>query len=269
MTETQHAGTPEAGSPLGRAAVPLEAGGQRTRVLDVGHGPPVVVLHGWGGRIESMAPVIACLRRDFRVVALDLPGFGDAPLPAAVWGTLEYARFVADVMGELAVERPHVVGHSFGAKTALCLAAAHPALVSKLVLVSSPGIRTPPSRRAWARRRLSAFGRRLGGLGPLGRAARSFVYRRVASSDYEEAGALRPVLVRVVNEDLLPLLGRVECPTLLVWGTEDDAVPVAHARIMESAIPDAGLVLFQGAAHFPYLEHPERFCRIVRHFFAT
>ena len=65
-----------------------------TRVLEVGSGPDIVVLHGWGGRIESMAPVISCLQRDCHVVAADLPGFGESPAPARAWGTEDYAEFV-------------------------------------------------------------------------------------------------------------------------------------------------------------------------------
>ncbi|HWL64554.1 MAG TPA: alpha/beta fold hydrolase, partial [Actinomycetota bacterium] len=69
----------------------VSAGGHSSRVLEGGSGPPVVVLHGWGGRIESMQPVIDCLSTGARVVAIDLPGFGDSPPPAGVWGTPDYA----------------------------------------------------------------------------------------------------------------------------------------------------------------------------------
>lgn len=240
--------------------------GRSARVLDAGDGDPVVVLHGWGGRIESMAPVVACLRGRWRVVALDLPGFGESPSPPGAWGTPDYAAFVRDVLGYLRVRRAHFVGHSFGAKTSLYLAAVHPALVDKLVLVGSSGLRTPPSLRARAKRMASRAGRTAGRLGAPGRALRDAVYRRVASQDYKDAGELRPVLVTVVNEDLTSMLPRVESSTLLVWGSEDDAVPVAHARTMQRLIPDAGLVLFEGAGHFAYLDEPERFCRVVRHF---
>ncbi|HEU4480453.1 MAG TPA: alpha/beta hydrolase [Actinomycetota bacterium] len=243
-----------------------ETGGQGFRVFDAGSGTPVVVLHGWGGRIESMAPVLRCLMGEHRVVALDLPGFGDSPLPAGVWGTPDYAAFVRDALKDLGIERAHFVGHSYGAKTSLYLAATHPDLVDKLVLAGSSGLRTPPSLQARMKRLVSKGARFAGKLGPAGRALRARVYERIASQDYRDAGELRPILVRVVNEDLTNALPRVGSSTLLVWGTEDDAAPVAHARIMERSIPDAGLVLFEGAGHFAYLDEPDRFCRVVRHF---
>jgi pimeloyl-ACP methyl ester carboxylesterase len=228
-----------------------------------------VVLHGWGGRIESMTPVIRCLAQAFRVIALDLPGFGESPVPAGVWGTPDYALFVRDVLAAEGIDRAHFLGHSFGAKTSLYLSATHPSLVNKLVLVGSPGLRTPPSMKARGRRAASRAARFTGRFGPPGRRVRDAAYKRLASEDYKSAGEMRSILVKVVNENLASFLPRIKASTLLVWGTEDGAVPVAHARIMEKSIPDAGLVLFEGAGHFAYLDEPERFCRIVRHFFGS
>lgn len=244
----------------------IEIGGQRARVAERGSGYPVVVLHGWGGRIESMTPVLECLGGSFRVIAVDLPGFGESPLPRGVWGTPDFATFVRDVLGELGVDRAHFVGHSYGAKTSLYLAATVPGLVDKLVLQASSGLRTPPSFKARVKRSLSRGARAAGRFGDPGRRARDAIYRRIQSADYRDAGDLRSILVTVVNEDLAELLPRVQASTLLIWGSEDEAVPMSHARMMEAAIPDSGLVVFEGAGHFAYLDQPARFCQIVRHF---
>lgn len=243
-----------------------EIEGQKLRVLDTGVGRPTVVLHGWGGRIESMAPVIACLEGSTRVVALDLPGFGESPAPVAGWGTPEYAGLIQRLLASLGIDRAHLVGHSFGAKISLYLAATRPELVDKVVLVGSSGLRRAPSVGARVKRALSRSGRAAGRLGPPGRALQRAIFERVASQDYRQAGALRPVLVTVVNEDLRDLLPKVQAPTLLVWGGKDDAVPIAHARIMEREIPDAGLVVFEEAGHFAYLDEPDRFCTVLRQF---
>lgn len=249
-------------------ATNIEVSGQRARVLETGAGSPVVVLHGWGGRIESMAPAIDCLRGSFRVVAFDLPGFGSSPAPRETWGTADYADFLRDALAGMGIERAHFVGHSFGAKASLYLAATYPQLVDKLLLVGSSGLTSAPSMKARAKRLVSKTARAAGKLGPPGRALKQAVYRRLASEDYRNAGEMRSTFVKVVNEDLSDLLGSVKASTLLVWGTEDDAVPVTHARKMEEAIPDAGLVLFEGAGHFAYLDEPQRFCRVARHFLA-
>lgn len=244
----------------------ITVGGQTARVLDAGSGEPVVVLHGWGGRIESMDPVIRCLAARFRVIALDLPGFGESPLPSAVWGTPDYAAFVRDALGSFDVTSASFVGHSYGAKVSLYLAATYRTMVQKLVLVGSSGLRSAPSVKARLKRAASKTAKGAGKLGPPGRALRDAAYRRLASADYRDAGELRPILVKVVNEDLSGLLPAINASTLLVWGSDDDAIPLAHARRMEKLIPDAGLVVLEGAGHFAYLDEPERFCRVTRHF---
>ncbi|MGH2734627.1 MAG: alpha/beta fold hydrolase [Actinomycetota bacterium] len=244
----------------------VESGAQKARLLDRGEGDPVVVLHGWGGRIESMSPVISCLAGGFRVLALDLPGFGASPIPQGTWGSPDYAEFVRDVLTGLGIERASFIGHSFGGKVSLYLAATHADAVDKLVLQGANGVRRPPTLRARAKRVASRAARASGALGPPGRALRQAVYDRIASDDYKQAGEMRPVLVKTVNEDFTHLMPRIAAPTLLVWGSEDDASPPEHGRTMEHLIPDAGLVLFEGRGHFAYLDESERFCRIVRHF---
>jgi pimeloyl-ACP methyl ester carboxylesterase len=244
----------------------MDIEGQSIRVYEAGTGVPVVVLHGWGGRIESMAPVLTCLRTGFRVIAPDLPGFGGSPIPEAVWGTPDYARLVSDLMSKAGVEKAHFVGHSYGAKTALYLAATEPALIDKLVLAGSSGLRTPPSFKVRMKRGVSKAARFAGRFGSPGDKVRSAIYRRIASKDYTDAGPLRSILVKVVNEDLKDMLPNVAQPTLLVWGSEDDAAPLSHGRVMEKLIPDAGLVVFEGRGHFAYLDEADRFCTVVRHF---
>ena len=245
----------------------IEIGSHRTRVVQDGSGPDVVVLHGWGGRIESMAPVIACLAGDFRVTAIDLPGFGESPTPTGVWGAPDYAAFVRDLLADLGIGRAHFVGHSFGGMTSLYLAAVHADLVDKLVLAAPSGVRTPPSLQARAKRAAARAGRAAGRLGPPGRRVKAAVYERLGSDDYKQAGPMQPILVKVVNEDVSPLLPRIMASTLVIWGENDEAVPLAGMEKMEQLMPDAAVVVFEDAGHFAYLDDQARFCRIVRHFF--
>lgn len=234
-----------------------------------GRGEPVVLLHGWGASSQSLAPLCGALAEAFRVLAVDLPGFGWSQAPPAAWGTAEYAGHVERLLQETGIDRAALVGHSFGGRIAIALAAGQPGLVSRLVLVASAGIR--PRRRAGYYVRVAAakLARRffsLPGWGPTGKRIIATVSGRLGSRDYRAAGPMRPTLVKVVNEDLTPLLPAIQAPTLILWGDQDQEVSRSAMEIMAARIPRSRLVVFGGAGHFPFLDAPEKFCALVKAF---
>jgi pimeloyl-ACP methyl ester carboxylesterase len=243
----------------------LELDGRRLAYRLVGQPgalPTAVVLHGWGASIEAVGAIQDCLQPDVRSLAFDLPGFGQSDLPPAVWGSEDYARAIKGALDRLAPGPVSLIGHSRGGAIAIVLASRWPELIHRLVLVNSAGLR--PTRSPAYQARVAAYkaARRVAGRG----AAAEWLGRRFGSTDYRAAGPLRGTLVRVVNEDLRPLLPRIVAPTLLVWGDQDRETPLAHAAIMEREIPDAGLVVFPGAGHFSYADDLPRFCRVVGYF---
>jgi pimeloyl-ACP methyl ester carboxylesterase len=223
---------------------------------------PLVILHGWGASIEAVAGLQEALADERPTFAFDLPGFGQSAVPPAVWGSPEYADCLRQALAALDLKRVALLGHSFGGKLALHLAVGWPTLVERLVLANAAGIPLPPSAKVRARRAGYRLGRRLLGRGPLAER----LLHRFGSADYQQAGPLRPILVRVVNEDVRPLLPRVSAPTLLIWGEYDRETPLAGAAIMEREIPDAGLVVFAGAGHFSYADDLPRFARVAGNF---
>jgi pimeloyl-ACP methyl ester carboxylesterase len=233
--------------------------------------PIVVVLHGWGASSAAVASIGASLADTHDSVAPDLPGFGASDPPPAVWGSEEYVGIITAFLDRLGIGRASFVGHSRGGHFAFAIAATTPERVDKLVLVDSAGIRG--RRDARYRARVLAFkaGRRVLSSRPFagrgGAPIRALFERKFGSDDYRAAsGTLRGTLVRLVNEDARHLLPRVQAPTLIIWGEEDDATPLADGRLMERLIPDAGLVEFPGAGHFSYADDPGRFARVVGHF---
>lgn len=243
--------------------------GLDTRYLIAGSGPPVLVLHGWGASIEAVYPIVTGLSPVATIYALDLPGFGESEPPPQAWGVEDYQSFVAAFMDALSIEAPTIVGHSNGGRIAIRMAATEPARASRLVLVDSAGIR-PKRTLRWYRRvgmaKIGKYAARF--LGSPGERLRTRLVGRAASADYLAAGEMQPTLVKLVNADLRPFMPAIGVPTLLVWGSEDNDTPVVAAQEMERLIPDAGLVVLEGAGHFSYLDQPTRFARIVSHFIA-
>lgn len=247
-----------------------EIDGLRVRHVKEGSGPAVVVLHGWGASIETVASIVSGLASVAEVHALDLPGFGESEPPAQAWGVEDYRRFLVRFMDAVGVERAAFIGHSNGGRVAIALAATPPdaGRVSKLLLVDSAGIRPKRGFTYYRKVGMAKVGKHAARwLGPPGRRLRELLVGRAASADYAAASpAMRPTLVRLVNSDLRELLPQIAAPTLLIWGSEDTATPLADAQLMERLIPDAGLVVFEGAGHYSYLDQPGRFATIARHF---
>jgi pimeloyl-ACP methyl ester carboxylesterase len=248
----------------------VDINGIRTRWRQAGTGPPVLVLHGWGAKIEAVDPIIRALSPQLTVFAVDLPGFGETALPPAPWGVADYADWTRALMDELGLERPNIVGHSNGGRIAIHLATHHPERVDKLILVDAAGIRPKRGLRYYRRVGMAKTAKHAARLlGRPGRALQRRVIARTASSDYANAGPLRPTFVKLVNEDLTPLLPRIRASTLLIWGDQDDATPLSDGQTMERLIPDAGLVVLKGAGHFSYIDQPQRFGRVAAHFLAA
>lgn len=228
--------------------------------IDEGAGDPVVLLHGWGGQAASMTPLVVGLRDQYRVIAFDLPGFGGSGQPPAAWGTPEYADFVYRAVSSLGVERATYVGHSFGGRLAIWIAAHKPEAVQALILIDAAGIKPPMTLRRRMRQvayktaktvlRAPIFGVRGGRWSE--RLALHF-----GSPDYRAAtGVMRSSFVKTVNLDLSACMHAIAAPTLLIWGEKDQATPIADGRRMERLITNARLIPVAGAGHFSYLDSP-------------
>ncbi|MFN8392273.1 MAG: alpha/beta hydrolase [Bdellovibrionota bacterium] len=217
---------------------------------------PLILLHGWRQSLEALRPLGEFLANDFRVHLIDLPGFGQSPLPDEVWGTGDYAKRILRYLEEQKLSRAIFAGHSFGGKVSLFIAGSTPNKVERLILMDSSGV---PARFSWKRRARIQWIKTLRFfLKPLQRKWNVPLYEkwfvpRYASSDYQTAGALRNTFVKVVNEDLTELLPKIEAPSLLLWGELDNETPVTSGQRMAELIPQAELVVLPGKDHFPYL----------------
>lgn len=216
-------------------------------------GPLLVWAHGWGHTHANLLPLAEAMRRAGTSVLLDLPGFGASPLPPGAWGTSDYADAVAEWLAGVAA-RPRIwIGHSFGCRVGLRLAARHPGLVDGLFLIAAAGLkrqRSLPEQVRFAARRWAFRAARL--ITPEG-PARDRLRARFGSADYRSAGPLRPIFVRTVGEDLTEVARRVRCPAVLVYGDRDSETPPELGTRFASLIPQSRLVVLRGFDHWNVL----------------
>jgi pimeloyl-ACP methyl ester carboxylesterase len=209
--------------------------------------------HGWGQTHEALLPLAQAMRRSARSILIDFPGFGASPLPPAPWSTADYADAMAEWLAGRPPARRIWVAHSFGCRVGLQLAARHSGMLGGLFLIAAAGL--PQRRTAWARVRVAArsrafrLARRLTREGP----ARERLRARFGSADYRAAGALRPILVKSVIEDLTPVAGAVRVPTVLVYGDRDRETPPEMGARFHSLMPQSRLYVLRGFDHWSLL----------------
>lgn len=250
----------------------IEINGQRLHYEVTGSGNPLILMHGWGCSLSTVKSIADTASATHSVYNIDMPGFGKSPEPQSVWGVKEYADLIKRFIAMEHLTRPVLAGHSFGGRVAIHLAS-HENEYDSLVLVDAAGIKPRRSLKYYykvytfkaAKSLLQLFlGKR--------RAQKHIDAMRAArgSADYSQSSPrMRAIMSRVVNEDLTNLLRDIKAPTLLVWGEEDTATPIADAKKMEHLIPDAGLVSFPGCGHYSFLDNPMQFRAVLSSFLTS
>lgn len=237
-----------------------------------GEGDLIVLLHGWGSNIKLFANLIDLLSKKYMVVAMDMPGFGESAEPPSAWCVDDYVNFVIDFLKDYSTDKVMLLGHSFGGRVIIKLNSRKnlPFKITKVILVDSAGILPPKSNKKSLRTYYYKAGKAVLSTGIAKKIAPDALEnfrKKMGSADYVAASPLmRQVLVKVVNEDLEPLLPNIKCPTLLIWGVNDTATPLSDGEKMEKLIPDAGLVKLENAGHYSFLEQQFTFNRVMSSF---
>jgi pimeloyl-ACP methyl ester carboxylesterase/CRP-like cAMP-binding protein len=257
----------------------------------VEEGPPnrqvALLIHGWSSSWYAMSPLLRLLSRRFRCIAVDLPGYGESPRLPHRTTIGAYADLLAELIAQVSDGPAVLVGHSMGGMIAVTLALRHPVLIERILLLA-PTITgqlstyinlvvspiTLLERFGFGSLIVSAAESAFVGISDRIMRPASFAERTgITRTDYERirADIRRPGQGKVRAEcffamrdnDLTGQLNRVESPALVIWGAEDNTVPLRDAGVIADEWPDADLRILPKAGHWPQFERPNVTRRLV------
>jgi pimeloyl-ACP methyl ester carboxylesterase len=268
--------------------------GHRVLYRAAGNGPVLVLVHGITSTSETWSYVLPYLAERFTVIAPDLLGHGGSAKPRGDYSLGAYASGIRDLLVALGHERATFVGHSLGGGIAMQLAYQFPEQCERLVLVSSGGLGreiTPLLRAAslpgselllplLVNDRVLGAGRTLGrALGRVGLRVHTDVGEVLRGHASLSDGDARAAFVHTLRTIVDPRGQRVDAsdrlylaqaiPFLIIWGGRDPIIPVEHALAAHQLVPGSRLEVFPDAGHFPHLDDPLRFVRLLGEFMDT
>ena len=224
----------------------------------------VLLLHGWGQNIEMMDFIGEFLKKHFTVYNFDLPGFGESEEPKEVWGVEDYADMLKQFCDVKKIDNPIIIGHSFGCRIAIRYAYKYGAY--KMVLTGAAGVRDKRTLSWYIRVYSYKLGKKLMNMGLFKNKLKK-LQENAGSEDYKNtSGIMRQTFVKVVNDDVTPILKDIDTETLLVFGENDEATPVSKGKLMEKLMPNAALVVFENDDHYAYFHQAQRFNMVLEAF---
>lgn len=208
----------------------------------------MVLLHGWGQNISMMKPLGDAFKKIFRITIIDLPGFGKSLEPSESIEIEEYADIINELLKKLKINNPIMIGHSFGGRISLIYASKYKA--KKLILLSTPFQKriSKPTLKAKILKTAKNIIKN--------KKFEQWAKNNIGSNDYKKATPImREILVKTVNTDLTEFAKMIECPTLLICGELDKAVPISESKDLENVIKNAGIVIYPNQDHYAYLNN--------------
>ncbi len=224
----------------------------------------LVFLPGWGGNLESWKDFLRTFEAEtVRILAFDLPGFGQSQTPPRPWTVADYANLLKNFLDQLGLSKIYLFGHSFGGQIAVRFAYDHPERLAKLFLSGAAVIR--PKKTSF--KIIMAFWAKIFKILLLGKGAglRRLIYRVIGGVDYGNLTepVMRQTMAKVIADDLSSLLPDIKLPTVIIWGKNDTKTPFEHFLQIKKLMPKAKTFVFEDASHGLHLQKPKELKQIV------
>ncbi len=238
------------------------------RVKVSGGGLPILMIHGWKDSLDTFDTLTEELEQDYKIIRIDLPGFGKSQSPAEPWGSSEYADFVSKVLLKLEESELYaVIVHSMGARIMINALARRAVVTEKFIIIAGAGIPQKKGIKNQSFNVLAKGGKIASSILPDAqqKKLREKLYK-TADSDYLGAGELEETFKKLVAEDSRRYAPDVHAKTLLIYSSNDRQIPVADGEEFAQLIPNSELVVVEKLGHNIHKNDPEKVLELIKEF---
>lgn len=235
---------------------------------DEGSGPTLLFLHGWQDDLHTFDLITTRLSRSFRIVRVDLPGFGKSDLPKETWAISNYVNFVESFIKKLNLSIYTIVGHSFGGRIILKGVGENILETERNILLASAGIIKSTSLKNKCLQICSKIIKPLLFIPPFSfwrEKIRTRFYTKIGS-DYMKTGNLKDTFIQIIGEDLEDYAKKINNKTLLIYGEKDESTPVSDGERLQKNIKNSELYIIKDAGHFVHQEKLEKVVELMGNF---
>ena len=219
---------------------------------DIGSGKVILFLHGWKDNLKTFDDLLPFLSSKYRIIRIDLPGFGKSGKPSESWVLDDYVKFINEFIFKLNLKVDTFVGHSLGGR----------------ILIASAGIAKRKTLKNYFLMFISKIGKFITYIPPFyffKKQIRKTLYSFIGS-DYFNAGSMKEIFLNIIREDLTHFLENIKIPTLLIWGEDDTETPLTDGNRFHKLIKNSVLKVFKNSGHFVHKEKSKEVSQLIQDF---
>lgn len=236
----------------------IQVNGLNISLREEGQGTPFLILHGWGIGKDAWKEVQDSLAKKFRVIMFDFPGFGQSSSIPKPWCVNDFVDFFVTLLKEIGINEPfYLAGQSFGGRVMIKFSVKYPERIKEMFLIDSAGIKHKRKILKFIFYIVSKIFKQFSWVPGYNLFQKAFYKLIIRKTDYLHAiGTKKDTLIKVVNEDLKPLLDKINVKTHILWGERDNITPIKDAQLMHEKIKGSDLRILDWG-HIPYKENPQ------------
>lgn len=232
----------------------------------------LLVLHGWGSSIKSWNPLLQTINPDqFTVYFLEMPGFGESKEPNKGWFVSDYLAFIKQFLVEFSIKPEYLLVHSFGGRIAIKWLSEKDCPIKKAIFMGAAGIKPELNKFQKFTKKIAPYFKKLSKikfLAPVYKVVQKLIYRLNGSGDYLKVkGVMKKTFLNVIDEDLTPLLSKINVPVRLIWGDNDSYTPLWMGNLMNQKIPNSEIFIIPDARHGLHLQNADVILHHINEFF--